>query len=72
MHNQRNLILAVGLSLVLLLGFDFVMSWFYPQPAPTQVVTTQADTPAQRAAARHTREGGLTDPASGPWRQSSS
>lgn len=61
MHNQRNLILAVGLSLVLLLGFDFAMSWLFPEP-PTQAVTTQADTPAQRAAV-HTRDGGLTDPA---------
>jgi len=61
LHNQRNLILAVGLSLVLLLGFDFVMSWFYPQPA-SEAVTTQADTPVQRAA-EHTREGGLTNPA---------
>jgi YidC/Oxa1 family membrane protein insertase len=60
--NQRNLILAVGLSLVLLLGFDFAMSWFYPQPA-TEALTTEQDTPTQRAVAKHTREGGLTDPA---------
>jgi YidC/Oxa1 family membrane protein insertase len=59
--NQRNLILAVGLSLVLLLGFDFAMSWFYPQPA-SDALTTEEDTPTQRAVARHTREGGLTDP----------
>lgn len=64
MTNQRNLILAVVLSLALLLGFDFVMSQFYPQPAPTEpAVTAPADTPVERAAARHTRDGGLTDPA---------
>ncbi|MBO9518402.1 MAG: membrane protein insertase YidC [Porphyrobacter sp.] len=63
MNNQRNLIVAVVLCMALLLGFDLVMGRFYPQPAPTEQVTTKADTPTQRAAAKHTREGGLTDPA---------
>ncbi|HYD23373.1 MAG TPA: membrane protein insertase YidC [Croceibacterium sp.] len=61
MDNQRNLILAVVLCLALLLGFDLVMSRLYPEAAPSEQATTQADTPSQRAAA-HTREGGLTDP----------
>lgn len=62
MNNQRNLIVAVVLSLLLLLGFEFVMSKFYPQPAPTEPAT-RVEAPTERAAARHTREGGLTDPA---------
>jgi len=61
LDNQRNLIVAVLLCLALLLGFDLVMGQFYPQPAPSEQVTTEADTPTQRAA-QHTREGGLTDP----------
>ena len=62
MDNQRNLILAVVLCLALMLGFDLVMSRLYPEPAPTEQVTTQADTPTQRASARRNRDGGLTDP----------
>jgi YidC/Oxa1 family membrane protein insertase len=50
LSNQRNLIIAVVLSLALLLGFDFVMSQFYPQPAPSEQLTTQADTPAKQVA----------------------
>ena len=61
MDNQRNLIVAVVLSLALLLGFDLVMGRLYPEAAPSQQVTTKADTPTQRAI-KHTREGGLTDP----------
>ena len=61
MDNQRNLIVAVVLCLALLLGFDLLMGQFYPQPAPSEQVTTQADTPTQRAEVRHTREGGLTE-----------
>jgi YidC/Oxa1 family membrane protein insertase len=50
LDNQRNLIVAVVLCLALLLGFDLVMGQFYPQPAPSERVTAQADTPAQRVA----------------------
>lgn len=50
MDNQRNLILAVVLSAVLLFGWDFAMSQLYPQPAgPLEPVTQQADTPVERA-----------------------
>jgi YidC/Oxa1 family membrane protein insertase len=47
LDNQRNLA-AVVLSLALLLGFDLVMGRLYPQPAPSERVTSQADTPAQQ------------------------
>ena len=50
MDNQRNLIVAVVLCLALLLGFDLVMGQFYPDPAPGEQVTTEADTPAQQVA----------------------
>ena len=50
MDNQRNLILAVVLCLALLLGFDLAMGWLYPEPAPSERVTAQADTPAQQVA----------------------
>ena len=65
MDNSRNLILAVVLSAVLLFGWDFAMSRLYPEPAaPTApAVTERADTPAERAAPKRTREGGLLDPA---------
>ena len=62
MDNQRNLIVAVVLCLALLLGFDLVMSRLYPDLAPSESVTAPGDAPAQAAAERHTREGGLTDP----------
>ncbi|TIX51034.1 membrane protein insertase YidC [Alteraurantiacibacter aquimixticola] len=48
MDNQRNLILAVVLSLALLLGWDLVMSRFFPQPEA--VVTSENATPEQIAA----------------------
>ena len=50
MDNQRNIVIAVVLSLALLLGFDMVMGQLYPQPAPTERVTADADTPAQQVA----------------------
>ena len=54
MDNQRNLILAVVLCLGLLLGFDLLMGRLYPDPAPTEQVTPEADTPTQRADVKHT------------------
>ncbi|AKH42700.1 YidC/Oxa1 family membrane protein insertase [Altererythrobacter atlanticus] len=63
---NRNLVLAVVLSLVLFLGYEVAMSQFYPQSdqAPTEELAQNGtDTPAQRAAATHIRDGGLTDPA---------
>lgn len=61
MNNQRNLILAIVLTGLLLLGWDSAVRYFYPhaaqpKPAPTQ----QAAAPA---ATKPTREGGLANPA---------
>ena len=66
MDNQRNLILAVVLTGLLLLGWDAGMRYFYPQPT-TPVVSPQAPGRAQAttapATAKPTREGGLTSAA---------
>jgi YidC/Oxa1 family membrane protein insertase len=64
--NQRNVLLAVVLSAVLLLGWDALVGYLYPgarNPASQRV-----DTPAEQVASspgpgQHTRTGGL-DPAS--------
>ncbi len=70
MSNQRNIVLAVVLSVILLFGWDMAVSWFYPQPdGPSQA--QRNDIPLERAQGaeavrpepRRTREGGLADPA---------
>ena len=72
MDNQRNLLLAVLLSGLLLLGWDLVMNRFYAEPAPVVQTEAQADAAIEATdsvpAASSTRpgrnrEGGLTDPA---------
>ncbi len=64
MEKQRNLILAIALSFLLLIGWDYAMQYFYPQPEEA-LVEEVADTPASRAAeaTQHSRTGGLVDPA---------
>ncbi len=42
MNNQKNLILAVVLSLALILGWDLVASRFFPQPEEAPAVATPA------------------------------
>lgn len=69
MDNQRNLLIAVVMCGLLLLGWDAGMNYFYPQPAPT---TQSAQIEAERQAAgqgagdsapaSRTLEGGLNDP----------
>ncbi len=60
MDNQRNIILAVVLTGLLLLGWDAAVRWFYPAPPPqARVEQVNADAPRNAAA---TREGGLTNP----------
>ncbi|MEZ5681556.1 MAG: membrane protein insertase YidC [Erythrobacter sp.] len=62
MENQRNLILAIALSFLLLIGWDYAMGYFYPQPEQA-LVEDKADTPTEQAATQHSRNGGLVDPA---------
>lgn len=60
MQNQRNLIMAVVLTGILLLGWDVAMRWFYPQPAQKPKVEAAASAePANGEKPKRTREGGL-------------
>ena len=61
---DRNLLLAVVLCAIMLIGWDAGMRYFYPQPAakPAAVQTSAASAPGASKVV-HTREGGLTDPA---------
>ncbi|QKG72383.1 membrane protein insertase YidC [Erythrobacter mangrovi] len=65
MQNQRNLILAIALSFLLLIGWDYAMQYFYPQPESATVESQQDPTRAAEAQAQktqHSRTGGLVDP----------
>ena len=71
MDNQRNLILAVVLTGLVLFGWDAGLRWVYPdygepKPVARARATAPADIPAGDAAPakeKHTREGGLTNAA---------
>lgn len=58
--NQRNVLIAVVLSALLLLGWEALVGYLYPgaRNAPPQAVIASA-TPAAASAAKHTRTGGL-------------
>ena len=62
MQKQRNLILAVVLTGLLLLGWDSAMRWFYPQAAKKPVPEATAGA-AAGATNKPTREGGLQNAA---------
>lgn len=68
-QNQRNLILAVALSALLLFGWDAGIRYFYPDAGKTKQTATAATTttPAAGASAaatiKPTREGGLLNQA---------
>ena len=66
-QNQRNLILAVVLSALLLFGWDAGIRYFYPdagKPKPTATASASASaTPESAEAIKPTREGGLLNPA---------
>ena len=67
MNNQRNLILAVVLTGLVLFGWDAALRWFYPGYGKPKPVATATATPAAESgsgsSAKPTREGGLTNPA---------
>ncbi|MCA0978411.1 membrane protein insertase YidC [Qipengyuania flava] len=63
MENSRNFVLVLTLSLAVLIGWQWAMDHFYPQPDEVPVTAEKVDTPAEQAAVKHTRTGGLTDPA---------
>jgi len=57
--NQRNLILAVVLSALLLFGWDAGMRYFYPQPAKHAAQTAAPAPTASASSAPKSRDGGL-------------
>ncbi|MCX7284856.1 MAG: membrane protein insertase YidC [Novosphingobium sp.] len=64
MQNQRNVILAVVLTGLLLLGWEGAMRWFYPQAAVAPKPAASAPAGAAPATpGKPTREGGLLNPA---------
>jgi YidC/Oxa1 family membrane protein insertase len=71
LENNRNLILAVALSIVLFFGWEFAMNWFYPESRhPAPVATQTAAAPADQVQGTapppkvtRNREGGLLDAA---------
>ncbi|RJY09278.1 membrane protein insertase YidC [Aurantiacibacter aquimixticola] len=67
MDNQRNLILAVVLSAILLFGWDFAMRTYFPEPeeAPTNMANRE-DAPMQRVDGELSAPGGDTSIDAGP------
>ena len=64
MENQRNLILAVLLTIVLIFGWEAGMRHFYPEVAkPKPVASAPAAAADPARADKPTREGGLSNPA---------
>ena len=62
MDNQRNLILAVVLTGLILFGWDAGMRYLYPEAnKPKAEVSAAADPSAPASTAKPTREGGLTN-----------
>ena len=64
-QNTRNMILAGILTLLILVGWDYGMRYFYPEANKPRPAPTASATPAPEASstAKPTREGGLTNPA---------
>ncbi|HET9630226.1 MAG TPA: membrane protein insertase YidC [Novosphingobium sp.] len=65
MQNQRNLILAILLTIVLIFGWDSAMRYMYPEASRPQPQASEAAAPGADPARtdKPTREGGLTNPA---------
>ena len=65
-QNTRNMVLAGILTMVILLGWDSAMRYFYPNANKPQPVAAAGQAPQAadpKTAAKHTREGGLTNAA---------
>ncbi|MFM6951387.1 MAG: membrane protein insertase YidC [Novosphingobium sp.] len=62
-QNQRNLILAVVLSALLLFGWDAGVRYFYPHAGKTKPVASASPAATPSGTAKPTREGGLTNAA---------
>jgi len=62
-NNQRNLILAVVLTALVLFGWDAAMRWAYPEAHKAKPAAAASSAAADGSSAAPTREGGLTSPA---------
>jgi YidC/Oxa1 family membrane protein insertase len=65
-NNQRNIIMAVVLTALILFGWDAAMKHYYPQaekPRPVASAPSNATSPDPQASTKPTREGGLTSDA---------
>jgi YidC/Oxa1 family membrane protein insertase len=62
-NNQRNIILAVLLTAVVLFGWDAALRYFYPHADTPQQKEAVAAKEESAKAVQRTREGGLTGPA---------
>ena len=51
MENSRNFVLVLTLSLAVLIGWQWAMDYFYPQPEEVPVTAEKVDTPAEQVAA---------------------
>ncbi len=63
MDNQRNLILAVALSVVIFIGWDWGVNYLYPHKAVPVVQQSAVPAPAATASGTPSRDGGLTSAA---------
>ena len=64
MDNQRNLVMAVLLTLLLIFGWEAAMQHFYPNAnRPVPAASSAAPAPDPAHTAKPSREGGLADPA---------
>ena len=63
--NIKNMVLAGALTLLIFIGWNAGVKYFYPNAnkAPVQAASAPAATPSASASAKPTREGGLTDAA---------
>jgi YidC/Oxa1 family membrane protein insertase len=61
-QNYRNIVLAGLLTLVILVGWDAGIRYFYPDADKPRPVAAASPAPAASATPTPTREGGLTDP----------
>lgn len=63
MQNQRNVIMAVILTGLLLIGWEAAMRWFYPAPPPKPRAAATAPASTDGSKPKPTREGGLQNAA---------
>jgi YidC/Oxa1 family membrane protein insertase len=63
LDNQRNIILAVLLTALILFGWDAALKYFYPNAHMAAPAASASSAPPADAPVKHTREGGLTSDA---------